>query len=189
MNAQNEAYGLLNRRKQEIRLLGSLAAICSLEQIVLNSIDEILGESKKCLPISNGDYLFLLQGGRYLMHKLISMSFVRSVSLDIKNRGMIVEGGSVDIKKIMANVHKLQRLSSAGGNGDANRDLGPTLNDQNLCPVCFCPPRMIPAVLSYCSLALIPIVRIIAFMNGSLGRGRASTRWNASLTGVRRCLP
>jgi hypothetical protein len=73
------------------------------------------------------------------MHKLISMSFVRSVSLDIKNQGTIVEGGSVDVKKIMANVHKLQRLSNAGGNGDADADLGTTLIDQNLCPVYFCP--------------------------------------------------
>jgi hypothetical protein len=140
LNAQHEAHGLLDRRKQEIRLFGSLEAICTLEQILLKSIDKILGESKMSVPISDGDYFFLLQGGRSLMDKLISMSFVRSVSLDIKNRAMIVEGGSVNVKKIMANVHKLQRLSSTGGNGDANDDLG-TPPDQSLCPVCFCPPE------------------------------------------------
>jgi hypothetical protein len=73
------------------------------------------------VPISDDDYLFLLQGGRCLMNKLMSMSFVRLVSLDIKNRALVVEGGSVNVKTSMANVYvctfKLQRLSSAGGQG------------------------------------------------------------------------
>jgi hypothetical protein len=52
-------------------------------------------------------------------------------------------------------------------------------------PFAFVLQRMMPAVLPYSSLARIPIVRI-AFMNGSLGRGRVSTRWNASLKSVYR---
>ena len=146
LNAQNVAYGLLNRRKQEIRLLGSLEAICTLEQIILKSIDKILDESKMSVPISD------VVGASCT--SLFQCPLSDRLSLDITNRGMIVEGGFIDVKRIMSNVHKLQRLSSAGGNGDANDDLGTTLTvddhvNKNLDSFQFC---YTPGCLGICRL-------------------------------------
>jgi hypothetical protein len=159
LNERNQAYGLLDRRKQEIRLFGSFEARSTLEQKVLKGIDKILGESKLSVPISDADYVFLLQGGRLLVDKLVSLSFVQSLSLDIKNRAIIVEGGSVDVKKVLANLHKLQRLPGTGGNNDGGGKLGTSPLEQQLCPVCFCPPEedtsgtpiQLPCTHSYCN--------------------------------------
>lgn len=133
LNAQNEAYGLLNCRKQEIRLFGSLEAICTLEKNPWR-------EQNVCANLRWRLSIFIT--GWPVPRAQAHFNVFCPVGVaGYQESGNDCRGRLCRCQEIMANVHKLQRLSSAGGKGDASDDWGTTSPDQNLCPVCFCPPE------------------------------------------------
>jgi hypothetical protein len=96
-------------------------------------------------------------GGGDYMRTVIEV-LPMDISRFLKVTYLKVQGGSVDVKKVLANLHKLQRLLGTGSNADGGGKLGTSPLEQQLYPVCFCPPEeytsgtpiQLPCTHSYC---------------------------------------
>lgn len=120
---------LFNTRRREVRLFAKSFLRDPATTHVVNELSALKPDSHS-VPIDLDQYTFLLNGGRATLDQLIVACHAPSVSLDIKNRALLVEGTATDAKKSVA---FLTRLMCKDEPGTASEEESP-------CPVCFCVP-------------------------------------------------
>ena len=121
-------------RRQEVRVFGPTDEKRSLmaQQFLSHCKDAMI--ETHAVPIARHEFEYILQNGRNVLDNAQLASKARKVSVDIKNRSLLVEGSLLEARRVKNFIYKLVH-----GLGD-ERETPPS---GILCPVCFCPPENI----------------------------------------------
>lgn len=124
----------LDRRRQQVRVFGKDDK--HRDQLA-SKIQHLCQEAEidtHAMPISRSDFERILLKGRHVLDQVIRGTQCRKVSLDIRNRSILVEGTPETAVQARAFLAKLLRASN-----------GASEAVEELCPVCFCHPKTIRA--------------------------------------------
>eukprot|EP00521_Asterionellopsis_glacialis_P008356 CAMPEP_0195289212 /NCGR_PEP_ID=MMETSP0707-20130614/5584_1 /TAXON_ID=33640 /ORGANISM="Asterionellopsis glacialis, Strain CCMP134" /LENGTH=872 /DNA_ID=CAMNT_0040349191 /DNA_START=201 /DNA_END=2819 /DNA_ORIENTATION=+ len=117
----------VDSRRQEIRVFGPDESRIEMKKALLEHYLEIMLDTQ-AVPIMPSEFEYLLRTGRSALDKVIRASGAKSVSLNIKDRSLLVIGDVQEAQKARYFVSKL-----AGGTDKMEQE-------EALCPVCFCSP-------------------------------------------------
>ncbi|GKY91871.1 hypothetical protein MPSEU_000158700 [Mayamaea pseudoterrestris] len=120
-----------DRRRQQIRVFGNDRDRMATIKNVLSHCTDALTPTQ-AVPIAEHEFQHLVLQGRSALDMIIAETKVRQVSIDVKNRALLVEGGDMETRRIKAFVAKLVRGECVSDDGKIDSDA--------LCPVCFCTP-------------------------------------------------
>jgi hypothetical protein len=124
-----------NSRLREIRLYGEDCQIMRLQDGVLQYWDNCQIQTHS-VPIEYRDFRFILGSGRDALDKLVVSTGAKSISLDIKNCALLVEGTTVEANKALRlarQQHVREQITAAEA--------------ELLGPICFCPPDNVGSVV------------------------------------------
>jgi len=133
-----------NSRLREIRVFGQDCDILRLQDCVLQFWESCQIQTHS-VPIEYSDFRFILSSGRGAIDKLVVATGAKSISLDIKNCALLVEGTTTEANKALRlakQQHVREHITAAEA--------------ELLCPICFCPPDDVGSVVrlqcrhSYC---------------------------------------
>ena len=129
-SSHRHACILCNTRQREIRLFGNRERRDALEA-ALNSLLQTADNTKHAVPLTPDQFAYCLRGGKVLVDKIVSATRVKSISLDLSCKSLVVKSDTASAKKIVGFVAKQMAAST---------DENLTEKSTNLCPVCFCLP-------------------------------------------------
>ena len=123
---QNNVVVLLDKRRKQTLFFSRLSIRNDARAFALDELTHYK-PSSLAVPITSDQFTFIFNGGRQFLDKLSAASYNSLVSIDIKNRGLLVAGGLNDAKRALACLQKFM---------SSNEESSP----ENPCPVCFCEP-------------------------------------------------
>ncbi len=120
-----------DRRRREVRVFGSNEhRIKTIESIY--KLCEEINIATFSVPVTEDQYKHILQTGRSFLDRLKLATNCRKVSIDLKNKALLVEGGTMDAMRVMSQVSRL-----INGSNITSEDI---IDHDTYCPICFCPP-------------------------------------------------
>lgn len=129
--ATASSCGWRDKRRREIRVYGSKEARALLTALI---IEHVVASSAitHAVPLLSKEFEFILQSGRETIDKIKIASRARKVSVDVKHRGLLVQGESIEAKRAKFVVSKLFHGEDLQGSREPEKADG--------CPICFCEP-------------------------------------------------
>jgi RNA recognition motif-containing protein len=118
-----------DRRRREVRVFGPSEHRLKTIKCVQKLCDERLLATFS-VPVTEDQYKYILQAGRSFLDRLKLATACRKVSVDLKNKALLVEGGETEASRVMSQV---SRLIIKGSSEDI-------IDYDTFCPICFCPP-------------------------------------------------
>jgi hypothetical protein len=114
-------------RRRQVRIFGPLDQRDQVSKQVLQLYKE-KGDQTHAVPISLTNFQQILRCGRSLLEKLTTASSAKKVSLDLKNRSLLVEGSSEVARRARRAIVRILEVEEKES------------SHEGCCPVCFCPP-------------------------------------------------
>lgn len=126
--AEESIFVFCDTRKQEIRVYGSKERrdriMCNIGKLCQSALVE-----NHAVPISGSEFEHILLNGRTVLDKIVRASGSSKVSLDVRNRSLLVEGTEINATRSREYVAKIvgKRTSTKTEQVDTE------------CPICLCP--------------------------------------------------